>query len=133
MFRSYLTITFRHLLRQKLFSFIAIFGLSMSMTVCLIVLANIKNALEYDTFHPHPERTYRIITQVTGKQDQIQRSVVAPLPQADALMQTSFVDRYTTAVIYSRICPGPTHYQLTDIPWQLPPTRYIACRMSILN
>jgi putative ABC transport system permease protein len=135
MFRNYLTITFRHLLRQKLFSFISIFGLSMSMSVCLIVLVNINNALEYDTFHPQPERTYRIITHVTGKQDQIRGSAVAPLPLAgaSALLQTSFVDRYTAAGIYSHICHRPAHYQLTDISWQLPPTRYIACRISILN
>jgi putative ABC transport system permease protein len=135
MFRNYLTITFRHLLRQKLFSFISIFGLSMSMSVSLIVLANIENALEYDTFRPQPERTYRVITHVTGKQDQIRGSAVAPLPLAgaSALLQTSFVDRYTAAGIYSHICHRPAHYQLTDISWQLPPTRYIACRISILN
>lgn len=95
MLKNYLLIAFRNLLRHKLFSFITIFGLAMSMTVCLVVLANIKDALEYDTFHPYPERTYRIITQVTGKEDQVQRSAVAPLPLAGELLQTSFVEKAT--------------------------------------
>ena len=60
MIRSYFKIAWRNLMKHKLFSFINIFGLASAMTVCMLALIKIKDAFDYDKFHPNSNRTYRI-------------------------------------------------------------------------
>jgi putative ABC transport system permease protein len=67
MLKNYLKIALRTLSRHKLFSFINIFGLALSMSVCMIVMIRIKDQLSYDSFHPHANRTYRILSEVSNK------------------------------------------------------------------
>jgi putative ABC transport system permease protein len=82
---NYLKIAVRNLFKQKLFSFINIFGLALSMSVCLLVLLRIKDQLSYDTFHPFPQRTFRIITELTNQQGNTARMARTPLPLAQKL------------------------------------------------
>lgn len=82
---NYLKIAFRNLLRQKMFSFINIFGLALSMSVCLLVLLRIKDQLGYDKFHPAAERIYRITTKVTNKQGDVFKLATTPLPLVNTL------------------------------------------------
>jgi putative ABC transport system permease protein len=85
MFKNYIKIAIRNLSRHKLFSFINIFGLALSMSVCMMVLIGVKDQIGYDKFHPHPDRTYRIITQLTDKQGSPSRFASSPLPLATTL------------------------------------------------
>jgi putative ABC transport system permease protein len=85
MFKNYLKVAIRNIRRHKLFSFINIFGLALSMSVCLIVLVGIKDQISYDKFHPHPERTYRIITQLTNREGSQFRLATTALPMATSL------------------------------------------------
>lgn len=64
MLRNYLKIAWRSLLKNPLFSFINIFGLALSIYVCMLVMVQVKDELSYDLFHPYPERTYRIISDI---------------------------------------------------------------------
>ncbi|MEM9831580.1 MAG: ABC transporter permease [Bacteroidota bacterium] len=63
MFQNYFKVTFRNLLRYKLFSFINIFGLAAGMSICLLIIAMLAEQKSYDQFHRHKDRIYRIITQ----------------------------------------------------------------------
>jgi len=85
MFYNYLKIAFRSLQKNSLFSAINIFGLALSMSVCLIAIMIIKDAYTYDTFHPHRERTFRIITDVTTENGNRERWGTVPLPLAERL------------------------------------------------
>jgi putative ABC transport system permease protein len=85
MLKNYLKIAIRNLSRYKLFSFINIFGLALSMSICLIVMIHLREQLNYDKFHPYPGRTYRIITEITNKQGSGFRFASSPLPFATAL------------------------------------------------
>jgi putative ABC transport system permease protein len=82
MFKNYLKVALRNLARHKLFTFINIFGLALSMSVCLMVLVAIKDQISYDKFHPHPEKTYRIITELTDKEGRQYRLATTALPLA---------------------------------------------------
>ncbi|MEO6000572.1 MAG: hypothetical protein ABIQ00_28165, partial [Chitinophagaceae bacterium] len=62
MLKNYFKTTIRSLKKSKLFAAINILGLSLSMSVCLVALLQIKDAYNYDAFHPFPKRSYRIIT-----------------------------------------------------------------------
>ena len=83
-----------------MFSFINIFGLALSMSVCLIVLIHIKDQSGYDKFHPHPDRTYRIISHVTNQQGTGYGWATTPLPLA-----TTLAKDYNVVEKFVRIYP----------------------------
>ncbi|MGD8306677.1 MAG: ABC transporter permease [Ignavibacteria bacterium] len=60
MFKNYLTIAFRNFFRNKLFSFINVFGLAIGLAVCTIIYLWIDQELNYDSFHENADRVYRI-------------------------------------------------------------------------
>jgi len=62
MIRNYLTITFRTLLKYKAFSLINIFGLAVSMAVCLMIIIFIRDWKNSDTFHEKKDRIARVYT-----------------------------------------------------------------------
>ncbi|MEO6001108.1 MAG: ABC transporter permease, partial [Chitinophagaceae bacterium] len=64
---------------------INILGLSLSMSVCLVALLQIKDAYNYDAFHPFPKRSYRIITDLTAENGMKERWATSPLPLAEKL------------------------------------------------
>jgi len=77
-----------------MFSFINIFGLALSMSVCLLVLMRIKDQLSYDNFHPNASSLYRIITQVTNKEGTKYRLATTPMPLAASLTnEYDFIDK----------------------------------------
>jgi putative ABC transport system permease protein len=59
---NYIKIACRSLMRNRLVSFINIFGLGLSMSVGMMELVILQDNLGYDHFHPFPDRTYRIIS-----------------------------------------------------------------------
>lgn len=62
MLKSYLKTSGRSLVRHKLFSFINIIGLAVSMSVGLLMIAMLSDLLSYDSFHVQKDRMYRVIT-----------------------------------------------------------------------
>ncbi len=50
MLRNYLTIAYRHLLKNKVFSLINVLGLAMGMAACLLILQYVRFELSYDDF-----------------------------------------------------------------------------------
>ncbi|MET0636767.1 MAG: hypothetical protein ABWZ25_12125 [Chitinophagaceae bacterium] len=67
MFRSYFKVAFRSLKKNKLISFINIFGLGLSMTIGIMIMIRLQDQLSYDNFHPDSENTYRILTDYRKK------------------------------------------------------------------
>ena len=60
MIKNYLKIAFRSILRDKLSSFINIFGLALAMCCCLLIYLFIKDELSYDRYHANADRIYRV-------------------------------------------------------------------------
>jgi putative ABC transport system permease protein len=60
MVRNYLKIALRNLMKYKFISFINLFGLTIGLTCCLLILVYILNEVSYDKHHPYADRTYRI-------------------------------------------------------------------------
>ena len=61
MFKNYLTIALRSMIRRKGFSFIHIFGLSIGLASCMLIGLYIHDELSYDDFHEHADRVYRVL------------------------------------------------------------------------
>ena len=53
-------IAFRHLWKNKLFSFINIVGLSLGLACCLIIMLHVKFELGFDRFHANRDRILRV-------------------------------------------------------------------------
>ena len=60
MIRNYLKIAWRNLTKYKFISFINLFGLTVGLTCCLLIVSYILNEVSYDEFQPYANRTYRI-------------------------------------------------------------------------
>lgn len=60
MLSNYLKITFRNIMKNKLFSFINISGLAIGLAICLIISLWVQRELSYDRFHKNASRIYRV-------------------------------------------------------------------------
>ncbi len=63
MLQNYLKIALRNLFRNKVYSFINIFGLALGVACCLLLTLYIQDELSYDKHHNHLDNLYRITTQ----------------------------------------------------------------------
>jgi putative ABC transport system permease protein len=63
MFRNYLIIAWRNILKNKLFSLINILGLALGMAACLLILQYVVLETSYDTFHTEGDHIYRVVVQ----------------------------------------------------------------------
>ena len=86
MFRNYLTIAVRNLLRQKVYSAINVLGLATGLACCILLLLYVRQELSYDSFHEKADRIYRIAEEATTKEGKTRR-VTTPFPLAPAFKQ----------------------------------------------
>jgi putative ABC transport system permease protein len=60
MLKSYLTIAFRNLSRNKVYSAINIIGLAIGMAACFFIFLYVRFEVSYDRFHKNADRLYRV-------------------------------------------------------------------------
>ncbi len=60
MFYSYFRTAVRSLLKNKVFSFLNIFGLAIGMACCMVIFQYVTFERSYDKFHPNYENLYRV-------------------------------------------------------------------------
>src|SRR5437762_13257365 len=61
MFKNYFKIAWRNLLRNKIFSVIKILGLSIGLTVCMLIFLYTNDEISFDRFLKNKAQLYRII------------------------------------------------------------------------
>ena len=83
---TYWKIAYRNLKKNKLLTFINLFGLGLSMSVGMMQMVIMQVNLSYDTFHPHPERTYRITSEYRQNNGNRFRLASTPLPLYNSLL-----------------------------------------------
>ncbi|WP_258100788.1 ABC transporter permease [Marinoscillum pacificum] len=86
MFKNYLKVGIRNLLRYKAFSFINIFGLAVAMVVTLLLILLLVDQHQYDQFHTHSDRIYRIHSKLDNS---IIANASSPVPLVET-MQNDF-------------------------------------------
>src|SRR5260221_14409761 len=69
MIRNYLKIAFRNLMKYKFISFINLFGLTIGLACCFLILTYILHELSYDKFQPNAERVYRVTRSFNNPQN----------------------------------------------------------------
>src|SRR5260370_23869692 len=86
MIKNYLKIAWRNLLKNKIFSFINIFGLSVGLTCCMLISVYLYNEVSYDKYHKNIDQLYQLATTFVkdGKEDKTPNT---PAPMAAAMKQ----------------------------------------------
>ncbi len=60
MLRNYFKIAIRNLLRYKFISFINLFGLTIGLMCCLLILTYILNEVSFDIYNKNANNIYRV-------------------------------------------------------------------------
>ncbi|MBS1601065.1 MAG: ABC transporter permease, partial [Bacteroidetes bacterium] len=60
MLRHFFYIAWRHLQKQKFYSFINITGLAIGMACCIVITLYVQNERSYDQYHQKKDRIYRV-------------------------------------------------------------------------
>jgi len=77
MIKNYFKIAFRNLTKNRIFSFINIFGLASGLTCFLLIAAFVFNELSYDKYPAESDLIYRVTLSLPGNGD------VAVYPNVD--------------------------------------------------
>ncbi|GAB3175616.1 ABC transporter permease [Telluribacter humicola] len=98
MLKNYLKIAWRNLLKNKVYSFINIMGLTVGMSACFLIFMYVNFELSYDAFHSRADRIYRLVTDIKTPSETINTSVTswafapaikADLPEVEAFARVS--------------------------------------------
>lgn len=66
MFKNYIKIAFRNLIKHKGYTIINVLGLAIGMAACIIMLLYVQEELSYDEFHEKADRIFRITDEWTA-------------------------------------------------------------------
>ena len=84
MFKNYLKIAVRNLLKYKTYSIINVSGLAIGIACCLLILLYIQDELSYDRFHDNADQIYRVASEESSD-NKIRHSANTYGPLADIL------------------------------------------------
>src|SRR5262245_8209831 len=107
--KNYFVLFVRNLRRQKLFSFINLLGLTVSIAATLLIYLYVRHELSFDRFHRDADRIYRVNqTFIWGDRDNHQFGSTGPgvvtalkaeLPEAELI--TSITERQNVIITYT--------------------------------
>ncbi len=96
MLKNYILIAIRSILRNKAISFINIFGLAVSMSVCLLLILIVADQYAYDEFHKKEARINRVITERIQEKQYEWNTATAPFLLSEVLEEYSVVEEVVT-------------------------------------
>ncbi|HEY4220041.1 MAG TPA: ABC transporter permease [Myxococcota bacterium] len=107
MFRNYLTVALRSIIRHKLYSVINIAGLAVGLACAVLIILFVRDELSYDAWIPGSDRIYRVETtfHVPGRSDIVTAQTTMPLTVAmhdqipEVTSQTRLVQEHMTMMV----------------------------------
>ena len=86
MIRYHLTYAIRHLAKNKLYTILNLFGLSIGLACFALIGLWVKSELSYDRFHEKSDRIYRVVSKFVDETSVIDQAVTSP-PLGPALIK----------------------------------------------
>ncbi|HTI09358.1 MAG TPA: ABC transporter permease [Puia sp.] len=110
MLRNYWKIAFRNMAKYKFISFINLFGLTVGMTCCLLILTYILHEVSYDKYNSKADRIYRVTRSFNNKEGIVSLHLGAVAPPFGPLLKNEFPDiqKVTRLLLMGT---APMHYQ----------------------
>ncbi len=100
MIANYLKVAIRNILKYKTFSLINVFGLAVSMSVCMLIMLIIADQKGYDRFHRNRNRIYRVETLGRNGNEMHEASSALPLGE---LLRTGYSGVEASASLVRKI------------------------------
>ncbi len=100
MIKNYLKVAFRNLMKNKVLSFINIFGLASGIACALLIILFIKDELSFDRFNKDPERIYRVVKDFVNEDGSLLPDATTP-PALATAMQKDIPEIESTVRIFS--------------------------------
>src|ERR1700743_2953488 len=92
MLKNYLKIAFRNLGKYKFISFINLFGLTVGLTCCLLILTYILHETSYDKYNSKADRIWRVTRRFNNKEGIVSLHLSWVAPPFGPLLQNDFPD-----------------------------------------
>src|SRR5215213_3741273 len=86
MIKTYIKLAFRSLVKNKVFSFINVFGLAIGLTCCLLLSMYLYQEFSYDSHQKLGNRLYQLGT-ISIKEGKEDRFATTPAPMAPVMQQ----------------------------------------------
>ncbi|WP_436486824.1 ABC transporter permease [Chitinophaga sp. ARDCPP14] len=99
MFKSYIKIAWRNMLRNKVYAAINVIGLGLGISACLVIFLSVHFELSYENFHPGKENIYRIVSQLNSPERGARKMSRVPDSAPEALTN-KFTGVETLAAIH---------------------------------
>src|SRR5262245_29824894 len=94
MLKSVFITAFRNIIRNRSFSFINLFVLSVGMSLGLLIIMIINEQYSFDSFHYDSDRIFRVNTRALRVNGGAEPYASVPLPVGTALKENySFIDK----------------------------------------
>jgi putative ABC transport system permease protein len=100
MFRNYFLIAWRSLVKNSLFYFVNIFGLSVGLACCLLISSFVHSELTFDTYPEHANEIYRVELHVLGNGSWVD------YPMVDYGVGSGIAQTYPEVASYTRVSRG---------------------------
>lgn len=97
MLRNYFTLAFRHFWKQKMFTFVNVFGLALGIACSILIALWVQDELRYDRFHADGDRIYQVMANMQ-QGDKIATWTSTPQP-LQPLLDTQFPEVEATAIL----------------------------------
>ena len=131
MWRNYLTVGFRALIRNKTYAFINIFGLALGLAACLMLLLYVRYETSYDSWLPDSDRIYQVQATwheegqpVTPNQNSpvpVRHMIAQGFPQIEAVTVfqagTATFQRGAEPVNVEAASVDPSFFQIFQLPF----------------
>jgi putative ABC transport system permease protein len=108
MLKNYILIAVRNLKKNKIFSFINIFGLAVGLTCFMLIAVYVFNELTYDRYPDDAKDIYRVTLSVTGNGN------VAVYPDVDVAVGGGMKDTYPEVKAFARIIRASDYVKYND-------------------
>ena len=111
MITNYLKIAFRNLMKYKFISFINLFGLTVGLSCCLLILTYIIHELSYDKYNKNADRTYRFTRQFNSPDGKVWLHLGTISPPFGPRLENDFpeIEKMTRLLQF-----GPTPMRFED-------------------
>jgi putative ABC transport system permease protein len=87
MLKNYLTVAFRNLVKNRLYTAINIFGLAVGLASCILILLYVRHETSYDEWFPNADRIYAVHSRFDIPGREPFKAAQAPGPARDAMMK----------------------------------------------
>ena len=115
MFKNYIKLFFRNLRRNRTISFINVFGLAVSMSVCLLLILIVADQFAYDDFHSNRDKIYRIITDRLQQKEYLWSTATTAYPLADVVSSHESIEE---VAVLEKGFSGVAQWKAVEIPFE---------------